>query len=134
MAVVSPNVMARRINEFRNELSYAGMSAACVAGLRPVRQTIKKPNFGFRDRTGQTRRRVGLVKPYAASTSKRRRGGGAYFRAGGVAGLLLEYRYEGTAFIRPAVEQNIGLMQEFFVRRAIREQDKAVRKAIAKGR
>ena len=130
---VNSDVMARRILEYRDELSYAGMSNACAAGMRPARRVMRKRNFGFTDRTGQTRKRIGLVKKYARATQKRRGGGGAYIRAGSQVGVLLEYGYNGRfSYIAPAIRQALPEMEAAFTQRAQREVDRAIQRAIAR--
>ena len=130
---VNSDIMARRILEWRDELSYAGMSNACAAGLRPARRIMRKRNFGFTDRSGQTRKRIGKVRKYARSTQKKRRGGGAYIRAGSRVGVILEYHYGGRyAYIAPALRQALPQMEEAFNQRAQLEVSRAIARAIAR--
>ena len=125
----TPDVMATRITEFAELLSYSGMSTACAAGLRPVRRAARRKNFGFTDRTGQTRKSIGPVRRYKASTAKRHRGGGAYFRGGGIVGAVLEYRFEGRyKYLAPAYSRARTPSLRAFVQQGEKEVAKAAAK------
>ena len=126
----SPEGMALRIAEYADLLTYQGMSAACAAGLRPVRKVARRKNFGFTDRTGSTRKSIGPVRRYKASTAQRYRGGGAYFRGGGIVGATLEYRFNGRyRYLAPAYSEARGASFNAFVRQGEKEVTKAARLA-----
>ena len=126
----SPENMALRMREFEQVLSYSGMSAACAAGLRPVRTQARKKNFGFTDRTKQTRKQIGPVRRYKASTARRYRGGGAYFRGAGRIGWALEYKFgRQYAFLEPAEKLTKSLQFERFLVAGRKEVNKAAAKA-----
>ena len=128
----SPEVMSRRIQEFAEFLNYAGMSSACAAGLRPVRRAARRRNFGFTDRTGETRKSIGPVRRYKTSTAKRFRAGGAYFRGGRFpTGPVLEYRFgRRYAYLAPAYSR----AQASSFRAFVEQGEKEVAKAAAKAR
>ena len=130
VAEVSPEVMARRIEEFAELLTYQGMSTACAAGLRPVRRVARRRNYGFTDRTGKTRASIGPVRRYKKSTAQRYHAGGAYFRGGGIVGAVLEYRYAGRyKYLAPAYQEASGAAFRAFVRQGEKEVIKAARLA-----
>ena len=126
-AIVLPNVMDKRIQSYAAALTYSGMSNASAAALRPVRKAAKRKNFGFTDRTGVTRKRIGPVRPYKIATARRYRTGGAYFRAGGIIGATLEYRFgRRYSYIEPAIREKRSETEQAFIRQADKEVDKAV--------
>ena len=126
----TPDGMAKRITEYAQFLSYGGMSSACAAGLRPVRRAARRKNFGFTDRTGETRKSIGPVRRYKKSTALRNRGGGAYFRGGGIVGAVLEYRFERRyAYLGPAYSRARSPAYQAFVRQAEKELVKAANQA-----
>ena len=126
----TPEVMSRRILEFAEILNYSGMSSACAAGLRPVRRAARRRNFGFTDRTGETRKSIGPVRRYKSSTARRYRTGGAYFRGGGIIGAVLEYRYERRyAYLAPAYSRAQAGAFRAFVQQGEKEVTKAARLA-----
>ena len=132
VARLEPEIMVKRVDEYRRALNLTGMSSACAAGLRPARKAARKKNFGFTDRTGVTRRRIGPVRRYKASTARQYGTGGAYFRGGGIIGASLEYlpKYGGRyRYLGPALSQAQGAMREAFIRQADKEIDRAVAKA-----
>ena len=123
---VTPETMGRRIAAYTEEMSYAGISRACAAGLRPVRRAARRRNTGFRDRTGKTRKAIGPVRNYKQSTARRHGGGGAYFRGPGVVGAVLEYRFgRKYAFLEPSRQKTAGQSLAAFTKAAERELDKA---------
>ena len=132
VARLEPNIMIARIDEYRRALNLTGMSSACAAGLRPARKAARKRGFGFTDRTGITRKRIGPVRRYKASTARQYGTGGAYFRGGGIIGASLEYlpKYARYRYLEPALRQAQGAMREAFIRQADKEIDRAVAKAI----
>ena len=126
----SPEVLARRVQELSKILRYGGMSSACAAGLRPVRKVARSKNFGFTDRTGRTRKSIGPVRRYKPATAQRKRGGGAYFRGGGIVGATLEYRFgRQYAYLAPAASQAQGAQLQAFLRQGEKEVTKAARSA-----
>ena len=130
MASVTAREMAIRMREYTHGLSFRGMTQACKAGLRPVRRQVKKRNYGFRDRTGQTRKNIGLIRGYKPSYAQRRGGGGAYFRGGSIAAARLEYDYgEKYSFIRPAQRANIDEMETSFIREARKQSEREAARA-----
>ena len=132
VARLTPEGMGDRINAYRKALNLTGMSSACAAGLRPARKAARKKNFGFTDRTGVTRRRIGPVRRYKASTARFYGTGGAYFRGGGIIGASLEYlpKYGGRySYLGPALRASNGAMREAFIRQADKEVDRAVAQA-----
>ena len=129
-ADVSPEVMANRIEEFAQLLTYQGMSACCAAGLRPVRRVARRRNYGFTDRTGDTRKSIGPVRRYKISTARRYRSGGAYFRGGGIVGAVLEHRFGGRyKYLAPAFAEAQGAALRAFERQGEKEVIKAARLA-----
>lgn len=122
--------MTRRIRDFGHDLSTRGMSSACAAGLRPVRKQARKRNFGFTDRTGTTREKIGKIKRYRPRTVRKYRGGGAYFRGGAKTALYLEYRNNAEyAFLGEAQQLTIGAQFREFTRVGGREMQKAARRS-----
>lgn len=130
MANVTPQEMTRRIRDFGHDLSTSGMSAACAAGLRPVRKQARKRNFGFTDRTGRTREKIGKVRRYRPRTVRRYRGGGAYFRGGAKTALYLEYHNNSqNAFLGEAQALTTGAQFREFTRVGGRQMQKSARRA-----
>ena len=111
-------------------LSFGGMSSACAAGLRPARNAARQKNFGFTDRTGVTRKRIGKVRRYRASTARRYGGGGAYFRGGGIIGATLEWRFgRRYSYLEPALRQTESQQLERFLIQANKEVDRVILRA-----
>ena len=135
MADPTPRELGQRAAVFSQILSYAGMGAACQAGLRPARKVARRKNYGFTDRTGKTRKAIAPVRRYTRATAYRYRGGGAYFRGGPFpVGPVLEYRYGGRyQYLAPAVDQTEHLQLREFVKRAEKETTLAVRRARQRG-
>lgn len=130
MVDVTPQQMARRIKAFGNELSTTGMSRACAAGLREARKQARKRNFGFRDRTGNTRRRIGKVRRYRPRTVRRYGAGGAYFRGGAKTALYLEFHNSGeNAFLIESSRLTRNAQFNSLTRAGQREVEKASRRA-----
>ena len=126
---VTPEIMSRRIAEYTEELSYAGMGRACAAGLRPIRRRARRKNVGFTDRTGKTRKAIGPVRVYKPSTARRYGGGGAYFRGPGLVGVVLEYRFgRKYAFLEPSRRAATSETLTKFTAAAEREAEKAAAK------
>ena len=129
MAEITPEQMANRMEEFRRNVSHSAMSAACAAALRVARRKARSSNYGFTDRTGETRKGIGPVRRYKASTARRKGGGGAYFRITFPVGAVLEYRYAGKyRYVLPALRSTISQRFAVFTRTANREIDKEARK------
>ena len=125
--------MARRIRDFSHDLSTRGMSSACAAGLRPVRKQARKRNFGFTDRTGRTREKIGKIRRYRPRTVRRYRAGGAYFRGGAKTALYLEYRNNAEyAFLGESQARTTGAQYQQFTRVGGREMQKSARRARTK--
>ena len=133
MADITPEQLQRVMREYQETASYKAMSAACAKALRPVRRIAKRKNFGFTDRTGETRKAIGPIRRYKFSTARRLGGGGAYFRGPGIIGARLEYDYDQKySFIRPARARSLGSQYNAFVKAAneeiIKEADRLSRK------
>ena len=133
VATVTPEQLGKRVLDYTRLLSYGGMSAACQSALRPARKLANTKNFGFTDRTGDTRKKIGPVRRYKISTARRKHGGGAYFRGGPFpAGPVLEYRFGGQyQYLSPAVDQTGPQQLREFVRQGEKEVDKAIVRARA---
>ena len=129
MAEISPEQMANRMEEYRRYVSHTAMSAACAAALRVARRQARSSNYGFTDRTGETRKGIGPIRRYKPSTAKRKGGGGAYFRIPYPVGAVLEYRYAGKyRYVLPALRATTSQRFVAFTRTANREIDKEARR------
>ena len=125
MADVTLEEMQAIMRRYQQNVTYRAMSQACAKALRPVRRIARRRNFGFTDRTGETRKAIGPIRQYKNSTARRYKGGGAYFRGPGVIGARLEYDYEQKyAFIRPARNRSLSSQFNTFIRAANESIDK----------
>ena len=130
-ATLTQQQMAVRVGRYANELSFRGMSNACAVALRPARRYARRKNFGFVDKTGETRKNIGKIRKYAPAYAQRRGGGGAYFRGGSIAAVRLEYDYGGKyRFLRPALGSAFAAINQQFIFAAEKELLKAEQRAI----
>ena len=128
VASITPDQMVERLQEFQGLVSYNVMSAAAAKALRPVRKQARRLNYGFTDRTRETRKLMGPIRRYKQNTARRYGGGGAYFRGPGIVGAMLEYRYGGKyKFLEPAMTSTRGDQFKIFTREANREIIKEAR-------
>ena len=119
MADVTPEELNAIMRRYQDNVTYRAMSQACAKALRPVRRIARRRNFGFTDRTGETRKAIGPIRQYKNSTARRYKGGGAYFRGPGIIGARLEYDYgQKYSFLRPARDRSLGAQFNVFVRAA----------------